>query len=152
MYIFMSYFQTRISLLIQLLRAHYDTMEKRFIDASKQLRELSEQSHEEKTLHLKLASQIKEIDILSSEKEALVQELKTSTEKCVKLEEQLGSSTSKSTEMSARKRVAILEIAELNERQKAEHLKRENEKLKITAKSASERIKELEVNVDKLSK
>ena len=112
-------------------------MEKRFVDASKQLRKLSEQSHEEKTLHLKLASQIKEIDILSSEKEALVQELKTSSEKCVKLEEQLGSSTPKSTEMSARKRVAILEIAELNERQKAEHLKRENEKLRITAKAAS---------------
>ena len=118
-------------------------MEKRLIDQSKQLRELSEQNYDDNIIRIKLRDQTKEIQVLSSEKETLVQELKTVSEKCVKLEEQLDgdSPSSKTTEMSARKKVAILEIAELNERQKAEHLKRENEKLLITAKAASDRIK-----------
>ena len=135
-------------------RAHYNTLEKRLIDQAKQLRELTETNHDEKVLRIKLSEQTNTIDIISREKEALVREMKTLTEKCVKLEEQIDGDKpgAKTTEMSARKKVAILEIAELNERQKADHAKRDNEKLLVTVKVASERIKELEANLDILAK
>merc|ERR1711911_217025 len=53
--------------------------------------------------------------------------------------------------MSARKKVAILEIAELNQRQKTEHLQRKNNELQIAVDTSAARIVELERNVKELS-
>ena len=98
---------------------------------------------------------MEDLEIIESEKNSTLEELKTSREKNVKLEELLQKAgidfDATGSEMSARKKVAILEIAELNQRQKTEHLQRKNNELQIAVDTSAARIVELERNVKELS-
>ena len=98
---------------------------------------------------------MEDLEIIESEKNSTLEELKTSREKNVKLEQLMQKAgidfDATGSEMSARKKVAILEIAELNQRQKTEHLQRKNNELQIAVDTSAARIVELERNVKELS-
>ena len=119
------------------------------------IRNFTENKTEISLLQMKMKHLVEELKIITSEKTSIVEELKISREKCVKLEENLAKAgidfDSSETESSARKKVAILEIAELNQRQKTEHLERKNKELQIACTSSTDRINELEAHVKQLS-
>ena len=160
-------------------KAQWDQLEAKLDEKTKMIREMSETNSNTKAgipgknnlsflgrtespgdpflklIQIKMTSLIEDLEIIESEKNSTLEELKTSREKNVKLEELLQKAgidfDATGSEMSARKKVAILEIAELNQRQKTEHLQRKNNELQIAVDTSAARIVELERNVKELS-
>ena len=136
-------------------KAQWDQLEAKLDEKTKMIREMSEVNSNTKLIQIKMTSLIEDLEIIESQKNSTLEELKTSREKNVKLEELLQKAgidfDATGSEMSARKKVAILEIAELNQRQKTEHLQRKNNELQIAVDTSAARIVELERNVKELS-
>ena len=134
-----------------------DRIERKLDEKSRIIRDFSQNQSNDKILQMKMRNLVEEVKIIENEKSSLVEEIKISREKCVKLEDNLIkagvdiSGMSAESEMSARKKVAILEIAELNQRQKTEHMERKNKEYAIALETAASRIVELETNLKELS-
>ena len=132
----------------------FDKVQTELENKCRKLRQLAEKSIEDVIAEVQITHLNEKYLKCEAEKEALFRDLETIKEKNAKLEDHLkkfNTDMEVNDEESIRSKLAILEIKELNERQKADHLSLKNSELEIIQKTQTNRIYELEKSLKALS-
>ena len=124
--------------------------------ACRKLREFSEKSITDVISDVQLSSLNEKLGKETAQKEFLMKELELSKEKCAKIEDRMAKIDiseipGDEDAESLRSKIAILEMKELNERQKAQHLELKNKELEVIQKTQFARINDLESSFKALS-